>query len=394
MKLFQKLFKRRTEYAPLSEGEQEESTALSGRKDLDVTDAGERHKYVESCLEQMKDAALEVDRLQEEYRLVNAYLKDMEEIEALPAYEKELVEEHARAIFMLDGDRKLLKGRSSHMAESDYRHMERLEEEAAEGIRKLREAEEYQEKIRKDMQRLEGEKHACKYRMDEARISRINTRGMTVICIIAVAACILVLLLLEVLLSMDAKIGYLIMAVAAALVLTALFVKYKEADRELRVASNSLNKVIILQNKVKIRYVNNTSLLDYLYIKYGTGSAKSLEELWAKYQTEKEERIKIQQTEAELDFHSERLVRQLKNYHLFDPLIWIHQTKAILDPKEMVEVRHGLILRRQSLRKQMDYNRGTAAAAKEEIMALVKEYPGYGKEILSLVSRYEKKFGI
>lgn len=393
MKLFQKLFRRRTEYTPLSEMEPEEGT-LSGREGLDVTDSGQRLKYVESCLEQMKDAALEVERLQEEYRLVNSYLKDMEELEALPGYEKELVEEHAKAIFMLDGDRELLKERSSHMAESDYRRMERIEEEAEEGIRKLKEAEEYQEKIRKDMQRLEGEKHACRYRMNEAKISQINARGMTVICIIAVAACILILLLLEFLLSMDAKIGYLIMAAAAALVLTALFVKYKEADREFKVASNSLNKVIMLQNKVKIRYVNNTSLLDYLYIKYGTGSARSLEELWKKYQTEKEERIKIQQTEADLDFHSERLVRQLKNYHLFDPLIWVHQTKALLDPKEMVEVRHGLILRRQNLRKQMDYNRSTADGAKQEIMALVKEYPRYGEEILSMVSRYEKKFGI
>lgn len=393
MKLFQKLFRRRTEYTPLSEMEPEEGV-LSGREGLDVTDSGQRLKYVESCLEQMKDAALEVERLQEEYRLVNSYLKDMEELEALPGYEKELVEEHAKAIFMLDGDRELLKERSSHMAESDYRRMERIEEEAEEGIRKLKEAEEYQEKIRKDMQRLEGEKHACRYRMNEAKISQINARGMTVICIIAVAACILILLLLEFLLSMDAKIGYLIMAAAAALVLTALFVKYKEADREFKVASNSLNKVIMLQNKVKIRYVNNTSLLDYLYIKYGTGSARSLEELWKKYQTEKEERIKIQQTEADLDFHSERLVRQLKNYHLFDPLIWVHQTKALLDPKEMVEVRHGLILRRQNLRKQMDYNRSTADGAKQEIMALVKEYPRYGEEILSMVSRYEKKFGI
>lgn len=393
MKLFQKLFRRRTEYTPLSEMEPEEG-ALSGREGLDVTDSGQRLKYVESCLEQMKDAALEVERLQEEYRLVNSYLKDMEELEALPGYEKELVEEHAKAIFMLDGDRELLKERSSHMAESDYRRMERIEEEAEEGIRKLKEAEEYQEKIRKDMQRLEGEKHACRYRMNEAKISQINARGMTVICIIAVAACILILLLLEFLLSMDAKIGYLIMAAAAALVLTALFVKYKEADREFKVASNSLNKVIMLQNKVKIRYVNNTSLLDYLYIKYGTGSARSLEELWKKYRTEKEERIKIQQTEADLDFHSERLVRQLENYHLFDPLIWVHQTKALLDPKEMVEVRHGLILRRQNLRKQMDYNRSTADGAKQEIMALVKEYPRYGEEILSMVSRYEKKFGI
>lgn len=395
MNIFKKLFRKRTEYQPLEEAQQEEAGGkYNGREMLDVTDERQRKKYVENCLEQMRESAAEIERLQDEYRLVNAYLKDMEEIDALPEYEKSLVEEHAKAIYTLDGDREQFESRSSHMAESDYRRMERMEEEAEEGIRKLKEAEEYQEKIKKDLQRLEGEKHACRYRMNEARVSLINTRGMTVICVIAAAACVVMLLCLEFLLSMDAKIGYLIMAASAALVMTALFVKYKEADRELHVASSSLNKVILLQNKVKIRLVNNTNLLDYLYVKYGTGSAERLKELWAKYQVEKEERQKIKRTEEDLDFFSGQLVKQLKNYQLFDPVIWVHQTKALIDPKEMVEIRHNMILRRQNLRKQIDYNTENAKSAKEEIMNLVKEYPRYGEEILDMVSVYEKRFGL
>lgn len=394
MNIFKKLFRKRTEYQPLEELDQEEEGKQSGRENLDVTDKGQRKKYVESCLEQMREAVSEVERLQDEYRLVNAYLKDMEEIEALPEYEKALVEEHAKAIYTLDGDRAQLENRSSHMAESDYRRMERMGEEAEEGIRKLKDAEEFQEKIKKDLQRLEGEKHACRYRMSEAGVSRMNMRGMTIICIIAVAACVVILLLLELILSMDAKIGYLIMAVSAALVLTILFVKYKEADREFHAASASLNKVILLQNKVKIRLVNNTNLLDYFYIKYGTGSAARLEELWKKYQVEKEERKKMEKTEEDLDFFSGQLVKQLKNYQLYDPVIWVHQTKALLDHKEMVEIRHSMIMRRQNLRKQIDYNNDNAKKAKDEIMDLVKEYPRYGEEILDMVSVYEKRFGL
>lgn len=395
MNIFKKLFRKRIEYQPLEEVEQEGADGkYDGRGTLDVADGGQRKKFVESCLEQMRESAEEIERLQDEYRLVNAYLKDMEEIDALPEYERSLIEEHAKAIYTLDEDRAQFESRSSHMAESDYRRMERIEEEAEEGIKKLKEAEGYQEKIKKDLQRLEGEKHACRYRMNEANVSLMNTRGMTVICVIAAAACVVILLCLEFLLSLDAKIGYLLMAVVAALVLTALFVKYKEADRELRVSSASLNKVILLQNAVKIRLVNNTNLLDYLYMKYGTGSASRLEELWTKYQVEKEERQKIQKTEEELDFFSGQLVKQLKNYRLFDPVIWVHQTKAILDPKEMVEIRHNMILRRQNLRKQMDFNAENAKTAKEEIMALVKEYPKYGREILDMVSVYEKRFGV
>lgn len=391
MNFLKKLFQKRNEYEPLEDGEEKEE-GLTGRENLDVTDAFQRRRYVEGCLEQMGEAAGEVERLQEEYRLVNSYLKDMEEIEALPASEKELVEEHAKAILALDQDREAYRKRESRMTESDYHKIERIEEEAEEAVKKLREAEEYQEKIKKDLQRLEGEKHACRYRMSEAQTTLMNTRGMTVICVIAAAACIVILLLLQFAFKMDAQIGYLLMAILAAVALTVLFVKYREAERELRAASRSYHKVIVLQNRVKIRYVNNTGLLDYLYMKYNTESAAKLAGLWEKYQVEKEERKRMKEKEADLDFYAGQLVRQLRNYPLFDPLIWVHQAKALLDPKEMVEVRHRLILQRQSLRKQTDYNQETAERAKQEIMDMAKEYPRYAAEILDMVSVYEKHY--
>lgn len=395
MNLFKKLFRKKRDYEPLEETEQEEENlAAESRKNLDVTDRVQRVKFTESCLEQMKEAVNEVKRLQSEYRLVSAYLKDMDEIGALPDSERALIEEHAKAIYTLDSDRTQIHARSSHMAESDYRRMERLSEEAEEAVKKLEEAEEYQEKIKKDLQRLEGEKHACKYRIGEAQTALLNTRGMTIICMIATAACILILLLLEFMLDLETKVGYLIMAAAVAAVLTALFLRYKEAEREYRSASQSYNKVILLQNTVKIRYVNNTGLLDYFYMKYGTNSAAAFSQLWKKYQVEKEEREKIRQTELDLDYYSSCLVKQLKNYQLFDPVIWVHQAGALLDAKEMVEVRHSLNLRRQNLRKQIDYNESNAAQAKEELMELVKTYPKYAGEILDMVSVYEKRFGL
>ncbi len=391
-----KLFPKRHEYEPMAEEQTDErqpQITLS-REGIDITDMLERRKYVESCLEQMGESTAEIERLQDEYRLVNAYLHDMEEIEALPAGEKLLLEEHAKAIYMLHGDKKALDERSSHMSESDYRKLERLSDQVEEGITKLTDAESYQEKIRKDMQRLEGEKHACRYRMEEAKICLLNMRGMTIICIIAVVACLVILAILEAVLSLDVKVGYLMTAVVAAAALTMMFLRYKEADKELHMASRSYNKVIALQNKVKIRYINNTNLLDYLYVKYSIDSAAHLKQLWDKYQVEREERLKLEQTESDLDFHSERLVKQLKNYHLFDPFVWIHQPQAILDPKEMVEVRHSMILRRQNLRKQMEYNSENGETAKNEISLLVREYPRYAPEIMDMLSAYEKRFTV
>ena len=90
------------------------------------------------------------------------------------------------------------------------------------------------------------------------------------------------------------------------------------------------------------------------------------------------------------DCINEEIVKLLKRYRLHDPLIWTCQTEAIIDPREMVEVRHNLITRRQNLRKQMDYNRELADSAQNEIKELASMYPVYAPEIAKMVEMYGK----
>ena len=74
-------------------------------------------------------------------------------------------------------------------------------------------------------------------------------------------------------------------------------------------------------------------------------------------------------------------------------MIWLKQTEALLDKREMVEIRHKLIIQRQSLRRRIDYNREVVALnAQNEIKDLVDKYPKYAKEILNIVSEYEEKY--
>ena len=154
---------------------------------------------------------------------------------------------------------------------------------------------------------------------------------------------------------------------------------------------NGINKIILLQNKVKIRYVNNTNLLDYLQLKYGVSSAKELLDQFRNYQTEKAERESLRKAERDLDYNERELLQMLKCYQIKDPAIWLHQTEAILDRKEMVEIRHNLIIRRQSLRRRMDYNREVVAGgSQKEIRELVEKYPQYAEEIMKAVEEYEK----
>lgn len=126
----------------------------------------------------------------------------------------------------------------------------------------------------------------------------------------------------------------------------------------------AINKLILLQNKVKIRYVNNTNLLDYLYAKYNVGSSEDLIRMWEVYQKEKEEREKVRELDMELDALRRELLTILRRYQIRDPEMWLDQVSAIANEKEMVELRHQLILRRQKLRKQMEYNEKLGENAK------------------------------
>ena len=61
---------------------------------------------------------------------------------------------------------------------------------------------------------------------------------------------------------------------------------------------------------------------------------------------------------------------------------------ALLDPREMVEMRHELILRKQALRKQLDYNNKVAETARNEIAEIMEQYPSFEGEIAAMMEKY------
>lgn len=353
---------------------------------FDVHDAVQRQEYVQNCLDQMGDAAKELESLSFEYNMVTSYLKDMEEIEALPESERVELNAAAQKIQDLEDRQNVYLKKKNRLTDEKYHQIERIEEDAEEGCRKLAEAEEYQNLVRQDMSRLDGEKHAYLYRKSELKGAIADAKGMAIICSMALIVCFVILFTLQFVLDMNTQMGFLLTAGIVALVITALYLKYTESVKELKRVEKGINRIILLQNRVKIRYVNNTNLLDYLYMKYQVSSGKELAALWQKFKVEKEERRRYREAELELDDCHQELLNILKCYQVKDPAIWLHQTEALLDNKEMVEIRHNLIIRRQSLRRRMDYNKEMIIHKTEnEIKELVEKYPQYAEEIAGMV---------
>lgn len=360
-------------------------------KDVDMADPVQREKYIRALLEQAADAELTVDSLAGEYGRVTSYLKDMEEIEALPETERRELNRCAENILKLETSGMELGKRQVYMTEEDFRRMERIESEVKEGIQKIRENEDYRALIKQDLKRLDAERQANEIRRQNLSATMANSKGTALIGIVAMGICFLALIIFQFALSMDVSIGYIMSGIILAGILVYVNVRYHEADVELLRVEKNINKLILLQNRVKIRYVNNTNLLDYLYMKYSTSSGNDLQEQYELFVMEANERERYERALEELSFYKKELMRILRKFQLYDPGVWLYQCEALVNSKEMIEIRHGYIQQRQKLRSQMDHNRDIAEKGKEEIRGIVARYPAYAKEILGMVEEFEQE---
>ena len=360
------------------------------RDNIDMHDKIQREHYIKACMEQMTEASKELDTLGGEYNLVTSYLTDMEEIEAQPDEVKEQLKTYASKILELENNRQKLDKKRRVMKPEDYLRMERVEQYMPEGYKRLKEAEDYQILVKKDMGRLDGERHAYYYRKNELQNSMSNMKGITVMCVGSMLFLILMLTIIGSAWHLDVSLGFAIAVLIVASTLAFVYVKFHESQRELIRVEKGINKLVLLHNTVKIRYVNNTNLLEYLYVKYDVNSSNELKKLWDKYLEENIHREQEKQMEQDMDFNEAALIKLLRGCNIADPNIWLHQTAALIDNKEMVEIRHGLIIRRQKLRKQMEYNAKAAQEAQDEVKDIVAKYPEYAEKILDLVSDYEK----
>lgn len=360
------------------------------RDNIDMHDMAQREHYIKACMEQMKEASRELDTLGGEYNLVTSYLTDMEEIEAQSDEVKEQLKTYASKILELEKNREKLDKKRRIMKPEDYLRMERIEQYMPEGYKRLKEAEDYQVLVKKDMGRLDGERHAYYYRKNELQNSMSNMKGITIMCVGSMLFLILMLTIIGSAWHLDVSLGYAIAVLIVASTLAFVYVKFHESQRELVKVEKGINKLVLLHNTVKIRYVNNTNLLEYLYVKYDVNSSNELKKLWDKYLEENIYREQEKQMEQDMDSNEAALIKLLRSCNIADPNIWLHQTAALIDNKEMVEIRHGLIIRRQKLRKQMEYNAKAAQEAQDEVKDIVAKYPEYAERILDLVSDYEK----
>ena len=365
-----------------------EDTAPVRRDSINIRSKDQRSRYIENCCEQMIEADKEIERSKMEYRLVTDYLTDIEVIDALPDDSKRNLARIADKINTLSLQSQAKSKNLGRISEERYRIMSRYENEIPDDIRNMQKNEEFKELVRQDLQKLVGEKAVCDYKINEMRSTMKNMKSMVFITFLFAVLLVLLLSFLQFFLMMHAEPGFLLTAFIASGALIFEYISYTKAKSELARSERYMNAVISELNKVKIRFVNTSNLLEYEYRKYRVNASDELSYQWDTYIEEKQARIALERADSELSLERTALLKELRSLKIKDPTIWLNQCEALVNPGEMVEVRHELFERRSSIRKRIEYNTQTRDISRDEINSIVKDYPEYGEEVLSIVSGF------
>ena len=345
-----------------------DATVLSSK---DLKDARKIEQYVVERLEQMIELTQEIEEEKSEYRIVTSYLNDIQLLEDMPEDERGVINEVATNVVHLNMARTEFLNSAKKISDAQFAQMEMAEREIPDVIQRLSANELYQDTLKRDMKYLEREKSEWVLRREYLGHQRTILKYVLYILVGIAATAAVLLGILQLFLEQDFFYAWMALIFLTAVSICGVFLKIQSDASEIAAAERSQNRAIVLENKVKIRYVNITNAVDYACEKYHVQSAADLKQQWEYYLEAVREREKYERTNEDLEYFNGRLVRLLSKYHFYDAKIWISQAAALVNPKEMVEVKHSLVARRQKLRSQIEYNFGVIKEQKKETEQLL-----------------------
>lgn len=380
-------FKRRAKEVETEEQEQQNAAGSSGKKRKNVKRVDQ---YVVERLEQIIEITRDIEETKAEYRKVTSYLNDIKVLEGLPEEEKKKIQETAASVMQLNTARTEFLNASKKLSDARFAQFEQEESEIPAAIKRLHSNEMYRDTVEKDMKYVEREKSEWVLRKEYLGHQQIRLKNLLYILIGIAVTTAIILVILQFALKVDCYYAWMILVFVTAVVVCIVYIRIQDDGMEITAAERNLNRSIVLMNKVKIRYVNIVNAVDYACEKYHVQNAEELNRYWEYYMEAVKEREKFQRANEDLEYFNGRLIRQLSNYELHDSKVWLTQANALVDPKEMVEIKHVLVNRRQKLREHMEYNLKAIRGLRNDVgrfVTRVGDMQTQVEEILASVDR-------
>ncbi len=343
---------------------------------------------------QILSAARDLEDSKREYKVVTEYLTDIQKLENLPEEDFSQIQETASKVVALSETRNRYLNRAKTISDAQFAQMEQLSDDMPEIINRLKANESYQAMVQRDMRHLEGEKEEWNYFKEGLEREQGILRKLLYALLGVFAVALLAVLIMGYVMEFDASLPFLLIVLAAGAIGAVLALRLQNDKLDTQRAQLNINRAVMLMNRMKLKYVNITNAVDYACEKYHVRNGYELEYTWQQYLEAVEERKRYERTNDELEYASGKLVRQLQGYQLYDSRIWTYQANALIDKREMVEVKHGLLVRRKKLRSAVEEQVGIIQSVKREILKLLQENPGNEEEIHGLLREVDQLCGL
>lgn len=370
----------RQEPSNLHDLEQEEPLTLSDQ---------DKKRYVRECCESIGEIDSQIEDAKREYEKVTSRLTDIQRIDRIAGEDREEMMDACKRIMRLTKERNQYKNRSLTITEAQIRRFDPYDEILSDEIKRMYDAEVYQRAVESDMEHLEKEKQRLHKEQREIVEKQKALKGMAKVLIALIISLFVLFSVIYYALEVDMTFPYLGTILLAAISATVIFVESNRNRTGIVVVGRKINKAIGLTNRVKIKYINNRNVLDYNREKYHVKNAADFEKKWLEYRRAKEYEKKFQENTEQLNHYQEVLLALLDTRQVAEPEIWLSQTLAIVDQREMVEIRHGLNVQRGKLRERIQYNEDAKHGMISRIDRVLKENPEKKEEILAVVKEYQ-----
>ena len=347
------------------------------------------HYILDSC-EQIIGITKEIEGERAEYRIVTAYLTDIQSLEKLPEEQAKELKEVAANIVELNNARTNYLNSSHNITEEQFMLMEQEEEDMPLTIRRMLEHERYQAAVKKDKNILEAQKSQWEIERDEIKRERKLLKNLGIALLILYGTLLMLLFVAKQFSNFDLTIPFLVLLFVGAFGTFGVYIRTNMLKKDMRIARQNYNKSVNLLNVVHMKYANVTKSVEYTMEKFGVHSSTELNYVWDQYVDAVKEKERFLRNNDDLEYFNGRLMRLLSKINLYDKKIWLSQTKALVDTDEMTEIKHNLVKRRQKIRDHIEENKEIVKSERKEIDRLMAEHEHYVPEIVEIIKSVDR----
>ena len=358
-------------------------------KPVELKDTASICNYVINICEQMIDISKEMEDVRREYDQVTAYLNDIQVVEGLGGEQKAQLIDISTQVSKLINTRNEYINAGKKISDETFNQMQELENEVPAIIRRLKENETYLDTIKRDLNRLSAEKIEWSVLRHERQEEQENLRKLSKMLLVIFG--ILAILVAGISIVMEWEtLPMFILAFIATLAATYILIRMQECAKDIKRCDVNQNYAIALENRVKIKYVNIKNAVDYTCRRFRVNNSRELTYNYEQYQEVCKEREKLKNVNEDLEYFNNRLVRILRGLNLYDAKIWVNYANAVIDPKEMVELKHEYFTRRGSLRARIEYNLTAIEDMRKEVDLYVDRLGDKAGQVRGILIKVEE----